>query len=124
MINRRRFLSGISVSLLAPRRAAASEGYTVPHDPWLSVIGKSEGVDRSDIQETLVSLYLRLNGYFVSGFIVHAVYGVETELDVLAVRFPRHEETPFGRVLKLNRERGTEAEPESGRNPEPKQWTW
>jgi len=49
-------------------------------------------VDKSDIQETLVALYLRLNGYFVSGFIVHATYGASTELDVLAVRFPRHEE--------------------------------
>ncbi len=49
-------------------------------------------MDRSDIQETLVSLYLRLNGYFVSGFIVHASYGVGTEMDVLAVRFPRHKE--------------------------------
>jgi hypothetical protein len=27
---------------------------------------------KHDLQETLVSLYLRLNGYFVSGFIVHA----------------------------------------------------
>lgn len=49
-------------------------------------------MDKSDVQETLVSLYLRLNGYFVSGFIVHASYGAATELDVLAVRFPRHEE--------------------------------
>lgn len=49
-------------------------------------------MDRSDVQETLVSLYLRLNGYFVSGFIVHAASGAGTELDVLAVRFPRHEE--------------------------------
>ena len=37
-------------------------------------------------------LYLRLNGYFVSGYIVHAPHGATTELDVLAVRFPRHEE--------------------------------
>lgn len=50
-------------------------------------------MDKSDVQETLVSLYLRLNGYFVSGFIVHAPYGVTTELDVLAVRFPKHQET-------------------------------
>lgn len=49
-------------------------------------------MDKSDIQETLVSLYLRLNGYFVSGFIVHASRGVRTEIDVLAVRFPRHME--------------------------------
>lgn len=49
-------------------------------------------MDRSDIQETLVSLYLRLNGYFVSGFIVHAQNGSTTEMDVLAVRFPCHRE--------------------------------
>lgn len=47
---------------------------------------------KSDVQETLVQLYLRLNGYFASGYIVHAAHGVTTELDVLAVRFPRHEE--------------------------------
>ena len=49
-------------------------------------------MDKSDIQETLVHLYLRLNGYFSIGYIVHAVHGVATELDVLAVRFPRYEE--------------------------------
>jgi hypothetical protein len=49
-------------------------------------------LDKSDIQETLVSLYLRLNGYFVNGFIVHASRGVGTEMDVLAVRFPRYQE--------------------------------
>lgn len=49
-------------------------------------------MDRSHVQETLASLYLRLNGYFVSGFIVHAPYKTKTEMDVLAVRFPGHEE--------------------------------
>jgi hypothetical protein len=49
-------------------------------------------VDKSDVQETLVSLYLRLNGYFVSGFIVHAAKGATTEMDVLAVRFPSYQE--------------------------------
>jgi len=49
-------------------------------------------VDRSDIQETVVSLYLRLNGYLVSGFIVHGPHRVTTEMDVLAVRFPNHQE--------------------------------
>src|SRR5688572_1122972 len=47
---------------------------------------------RSDVQEAVVSLYLRLNGYFVSGFIVHAARGTATEMDVLAVRFPCHRE--------------------------------
>lgn len=49
-------------------------------------------MDRSDVQETLASLYLRLNGYLISGFIVHARDRVTTEMDVLAVRFPRHQE--------------------------------
>lgn len=49
-------------------------------------------MDRSDVQETLASLYLRLNGYFVSGFIVHANDRTRTEVDVLAVRFPKHQE--------------------------------
>ena len=49
-------------------------------------------MDRSDVQETLVSLYLRLNGYFVSGFIVHAPHRTRTEMDALAVRFPNHQE--------------------------------
>lgn len=49
-------------------------------------------MDRSDLQETLVALYLRLNGYFTVGFIVHAPDGNLTELDVLAVRFPEHKE--------------------------------
>lgn len=49
-------------------------------------------MDRSDIQENLFSLYLRLNGYFVTGFIVHASLGNKTEIDALAVRFPYHRE--------------------------------
>lgn len=45
---------------------------------------------KSRAQEELLSLYLRLNGFFVTGFIVHSpVHGrVATEVDVLAVRFP------------------------------------
>ena len=43
-----------------------------------------------EIHEGLVTLYLRLNGYFTAGFIVHSSIRshVKTELDVLAVRFP------------------------------------
>lgn len=49
---------------------------------------------RSRVQEELLSLYLRLNGYFVTGFIVHSpVHGQNvTEIDVLAVRFPYNKE--------------------------------
>jgi hypothetical protein len=51
---------------------------------------------KHDLQETLVSLYLRLNGYFVSSFIVHAP-GVDkesnrTQVDALRVRFPYNSE--------------------------------
>jgi len=49
-------------------------------------------VDRSHskIQEQLVSLYLRLNGCFVTGFVVHSpVHGSNrTEIDALALRHP------------------------------------
>jgi hypothetical protein len=44
------------------------------------------------LQENLAMLYLRLNGYFVSGFIVHARQSVKTQVDVLAVRFPHNSE--------------------------------
>lgn len=47
---------------------------------------------RSDIQELLTALYLRLNGYFLGGFIAHAAAGNRTEIDILGVRFPRHAE--------------------------------
>lgn len=45
---------------------------------------------QSMLQEELVVLYLRLNGFFVSQFVVHSpVHGRNTtELDALAVRFP------------------------------------
>lgn len=51
----------------------------------------------SDIQEALVTLYLRLNGYLSSSFIVHASQeegrqSLRTEIDILAVRFPYNEE--------------------------------
>jgi len=49
-------------------------------------------VTKSDLQEALATLYLRLNGYFVSGFIAHAPTGNRTEIDVLAVRFPKQRE--------------------------------
>ncbi len=50
-------------------------------------------MDKSDLQEVLAALYLRLNGYFLSGFIAHAPVGNLTEIDILAVRFPGHKET-------------------------------
>ena len=47
--------------------------------------------DMSTIQECLVKLYLRLNGYFTTGFIIHSnEKKIEGEIDLLAVRFPFH----------------------------------
>lgn len=46
--------------------------------------------DRSEVQEALLSLYLRLNGYFITSFIVHSSeFGKnEAQIDALAVRHP------------------------------------
>ena len=51
--------------------------------------------ERSDIQEALLHLYLRLNGYFVSAFIVHSSeHGRNTtQVDALAVRHPFNRES-------------------------------
>jgi len=51
-------------------------------------------MNKSDIQETLFTLFLRLNGYFLTGYISHAPQGKRnrTEIDTLAVRFPNHVE--------------------------------
>ncbi|MBZ9916578.1 MULTISPECIES: hypothetical protein [unclassified Mesorhizobium] len=47
---------------------------------------------QSDIDEALVTLYLRLNGYFTSGLIVHSpIHGqATTEVDCLAIRLSHH----------------------------------
>lgn len=48
------------------------------------------------LQEQIAALYLRLNGYFLSGFIVHSPHeGKKTnkaQVDILAVRFPHNSE--------------------------------
>jgi hypothetical protein len=50
--------------------------------------------DRSSAQEALVRLYLRLNGFFTSGLIIHSnLHGKNVaEIDALAVRLPYHNE--------------------------------
>jgi hypothetical protein len=60
-------------------------------------------MDKGRVQESLVTLYLRLNGYLTSGFIVHSPENHENlaELDILAVRFPASSEP----------ERGVDADP-------------
>lgn len=49
---------------------------------------------KSRVQENLLSLYLRLNGYFITGFIMHSAKRGQnlTEIDLLAVRFPYNTE--------------------------------
>ena len=47
--------------------------------------------ERSTIQEQLATLYLRLNGYFTTGYIIHSnEKKITGELDIVAVRFPFH----------------------------------
>lgn len=47
------------------------------------------------LAEDVVALYLRLNGYFLTGFVAHSPEPrqTRTEVDFLAVRFPFHSET-------------------------------
>ena len=49
---------------------------------------------RSYVQEDLLKLYLRLNGFFITGFIVHSPdFGKNrTEIDALAIRLPYNTE--------------------------------
>ena len=47
--------------------------------------------EKSTIQEQLVTLYLRLNGYFTTGYIIHSDKNeIEGEIDIIAVKFPFH----------------------------------
>src|SRR5690348_9082718 len=49
---------------------------------------------RSNAREDLVALYLRLNGYFSTGFIIHspAHNNIYTEIDSLSIRHPHNAE--------------------------------
>ena len=62
---------------------------------------------QSDVDEALAVLYLRLNGYFTTGLIVHSPeHGqATTEVDCIAIRMPNHRQSdrivgdaPFLRV--------------------------
>lgn len=48
----------------------------------------------NNLQEELVKLFLRLNGYFTTGLIIHSsTHGrIDAEIDVVSVRFPNHEQ--------------------------------
>ncbi len=50
---------------------------------------------QSDVDEALAVLYLRLNGYFTTGLIIHsAEHGrATTEVDCIAIRMPNHQQT-------------------------------
>lgn len=49
-------------------------------------------MNRSILQEKLVALYLRLNGYFTTGLIIHSADdgNVDGEIDIIGVRFKNH----------------------------------
>lgn len=51
-------------------------------------------MDKGKFYETLVRLYLRLNGYFQTGLISHSdEWGNNaTEIDTIAIRFPKHDQ--------------------------------
>ncbi len=53
---------------------------------------------KSDITEDLATLYLRLNGYFTTGFILHSPQKgkIRAEIDSIAVRFPHSSERERG----------------------------
>jgi hypothetical protein len=55
-------------------------------------------MNKGQVQEAVVTLYLRLNGYLTSGFIVHSpIHGRNrTEVDIIAVRFPHNAEPVRG----------------------------
>jgi len=50
---------------------------------------------KSEINEVLAKLYLRLNGYFTTGLIMHSPeWGqTRTEIDCLAIRHPHHRQS-------------------------------
>ena len=49
--------------------------------------------EKSTILELITTLYLRLNGYFTTGFIIHSTgERIDGEVDVIGVRFPMHKQ--------------------------------
>jgi len=49
---------------------------------------------KNELQEDLVALYLRLNGYFSTGLIIHSAddNNVDGEVDVVGIRFKNHKQ--------------------------------
>jgi hypothetical protein len=51
-------------------------------------------MEKKDLQEKLVALYLRLNGYFTTGLILHSKNDTQVngEIDIVGVRFKGHKQ--------------------------------
>lgn len=61
-------------------------------------------ISKSNLQEKLVALYLRLNGYMTTGLILHSPNdkAVEGEIDIIGVRFLNHKQPD--RVIECAKE--------------------
>lgn len=59
---------------------------------------------KSNLQESLVALYLRLNGYTTTGLILHSPKdeAVAGEIDIIAVRFSEHKQ--LDRIIECSSE--------------------
>lgn len=55
-------------------------------------------IEKNELEESLIALYLRLNGYFTSGFIIHSSHkgDIKSEVDIVATRFPLNREPKRG----------------------------
>jgi hypothetical protein len=60
-------------------------------------------MERSEFQEKLVGLFLRLNGYFQTGYMPHSeVWGNNgTDFDRVGIRFPNHSQSERGEIFSV-----------------------
>lgn len=51
-------------------------------------------MNKSELQERLVTLYLRLNGYFSTSLIIHSAveHNVDGQVDIIGIRFRNHKQ--------------------------------
>ena len=61
-------------------------------------------MERSEFQEKLVGLFLRLNGYFQTGYMPHSeVWGNNgTDFDRVGIRFPLHSQSERGEIFSAH----------------------
>ena len=61
-------------------------------------------ISKSNLQESLVALYLRLNGYTTTGLILHSPNdeAVDGEIDIIGVRFSEHKQPD--RIIECSNE--------------------